>query len=64
MLKIVVVYSIRIYQVMFSPLLVSIAGTHGCKFRPTCSEYTVNSIQEYGVMRGLQKGFKRFMKCR
>lgn len=37
-------------------------GTH-CKFYPTCSEYTKQSIEKYGCVKGCLKGFKRILKC-
>ena len=34
-----------------------------CKYHPTCSEYTVQAIEKYGVARGLTKGVRRILKC-
>ena len=34
-----------------------------CKFYPTCSEYTKQSIEKYGSLKGLYLGIKRFIKC-
>jgi len=34
-----------------------------CRFIPTCSEYTKESIQKYGTLKGLKLGFKRILKC-
>jgi uncharacterized protein len=33
-----------------------------CKYHPSCSEYTKQSIQKHGVF-GLYYGFKRILKC-
>ncbi len=35
----------------------------GCKFTPTCSEYTYESIDKYGVFKGGAMGFKRVVRC-
>lgn len=36
-----------------------------CLFKPTCSEYTIMSLNKYGVIIGLFLGYKRvFKKCR
>ena len=34
-----------------------------CKFYPTCSEYTKQAIQKYGIFRGCMLGFVRILKC-
>lgn len=49
---------IRGYQLFISPLF----PPH-CRFSPTCSQYTLLSIEKYGVFRGVILGIKRIMKC-
>ena len=34
-----------------------------CKFYPTCSEYTKQAIEKYGVIRGCMLGIVRILKC-
>ena len=34
-----------------------------CKFYPTCSEYTKQAIEKYGVLKGIVLGLKRIIKC-
>ena len=34
-----------------------------CKFYPTCSEYTIQAIEKYGIFKGSIIGFKRILKC-
>ncbi|MBW7954373.1 membrane protein insertion efficiency factor YidD [Candidatus Gracilibacteria bacterium] len=34
-----------------------------CKFTPTCSEYTKQSIIKYGVLNGIIKGMWRILRC-
>ncbi len=34
-----------------------------CKYYPTCSEYTKQAIQKYGVGKGIGKGMIRILKC-
>jgi len=41
-----------------SPLLGS-----RCRFSPTCSEYTYQAIQKYGLGRGVYLGFRRILRC-
>ena len=49
---------IKFYQKLISPLLGS-----NCRFQPTCSEYCINSLQNWGVFKGLYFSVKRIMKC-
>jgi len=55
-IKIIVVV-IRFYQKIsfFSPRV--------CRFYPTCSEYTVQSLQKYGIVKGTFLAMKRLLKC-
>lgn len=34
-----------------------------CKFYPTCSEYTKQAIEKYGVFKGCILGLKRIIRC-
>lgn len=34
-----------------------------CKFHPTCSEYTKQAIEKYGVIKGILLGIFRILKC-
>jgi len=34
-----------------------------CKYHPTCSEYTIQAIDKYGLARGLAKGASRILRC-
>ena len=38
-------------------------GEH-CRFVPSCSEYMYEAIEKYGVVKGLNLGIKRVLKCR
>ena len=58
---------IRFYQKTISPdhgFLKNIMGpTIGCRYHPSCSEYTYQAIEKYGLLKGGWKGFKRIMRC-
>ena len=49
---------IKAYQGFLSPYLPS-----SCRFTPTCSEYTYQAVERYGVPRGLWLGVKRLGRC-
>ena len=49
---------IRTYQKLLSPLL----GQH-CRFYPSCSQYTLEAIQEWGLVKGVWLGTKRICRC-
>lgn len=34
-----------------------------CKYYPTCSEYTKQAIQKYGVIKGSILGIWRILRC-
>jgi len=50
--------ALRFYKRFLSPMLPS-----ACRFYPTCSVYMSDSIQKYGLRRGLWMGLKRLGKC-
>jgi len=49
---------IQIYRRTLSPML----GAH-CRFRPTCSEYCIEAMRTYGLLRGSAKGVWRILRC-
>jgi putative membrane protein insertion efficiency factor len=34
-----------------------------CRFYPTCSEYMIESIEKYGLLRGVAQGIRRLSRC-
>ncbi|MDD5606648.1 MAG: membrane protein insertion efficiency factor YidD [Candidatus Pacebacteria bacterium] len=49
---------IKLYQILFSPLL-----PNHCRFFPSCSEYYCLAIEKYGEIKGLCLFLKRIRKC-
>jgi uncharacterized protein len=48
---------IKVYRVVFAWLPSS------CRFEPTCSHYTEQAIQRYGLLKGGLMGAKRIARC-
>ena len=49
---------IKIYHLFVSPML-----PNTCRHLPTCSDYTIEAINEYGVLKGIVKGLNRILRC-
>ena len=49
---------IKGYKFMISPLL-----GHSCRYLPTCSEYTIEALKTFGLIRGLLMSVKRIFSC-
>jgi hypothetical protein len=66
-MKKLVLWIIRAYQKTLSldhGLLGKLfPNLRGCKFTPTCSEYTYEAIDKYGVFKGGIMGINRFSRC-
>ena len=43
---------------MISPFL-----GHSCRYLPTCSEYSIDALKEYGFFKGLFMSIKRILSC-
>jgi hypothetical protein len=54
----VLVFLVRLYQAGVRPLL---GG--GCRFHPSCSQYTVEALRVHGVFRGLGLATWRILRC-
>ena len=49
---------IRLYQRTLSPALPA-----RCKYHPSCSEYAVQAVRRYGVLRGAVLAGWRLLRC-
>jgi putative membrane protein insertion efficiency factor len=56
--RIVALYLIRFYQKLISPMLPA-----SCRFYPSCSEYTYQAIEKYGILHGGWLGIRRVSRC-
>lgn len=58
MMKQLMILLIRFYRRVLSPLKPAC-----CRFYPTCSEYALEAIAEYGALRGGLLSIKRILRC-
>ena len=49
---------IKAYKFMISPLL-----GNSCRYLPTCSEYSIEALKTYGLVKGFYKSTKRILSC-
>jgi putative membrane protein insertion efficiency factor len=60
------IWFILVYQKTISPdhsFIGRFFPKIGCKYYPSCSEYTKQAIQQYGVVKGGGLGIIRVLKC-
>lgn len=53
---------IRLYQATISPDH-GFWRRGGCIYLPTCSQYTYEAIEKYGIIKGTVLGAKRILRC-
>jgi putative membrane protein insertion efficiency factor len=58
MFKKVSVALIKVYRRVVSPML-----PPACRFTPSCSLYTLQAIEKYGLLRGGFMGARRLLRC-
>jgi putative membrane protein insertion efficiency factor len=49
---------IQIYRLVISPWL----GPK-CRYTPTCSQYAMDALRKYAMIKGLWKALQRISKC-
>ncbi len=57
-MKSLFVLLIRFYQKFISPLF-----PPSCIYRPTCSQYAIEAIEKYGIIKGSYLAIKRILRC-
>ena len=58
MIKKILINLIKIYKLILSPIL-----GPSCRYLPSCSEYFIDCLNQYGVIKGTLKGTKRILSC-
>jgi uncharacterized protein len=62
----IVLFAIHFYQKTLSfdhGPLARVFPFFGCRFHPTCSQYTYEAIDKYGIFKGCWLGLKRIIRC-
>jgi putative membrane protein insertion efficiency factor len=57
-MKIIALGMIKFYQMTISQAL-----PPSCRFTPTCSQYTYEAIEKYGLFKGVWMGGRRILRC-
>jgi uncharacterized protein len=55
---IILIKLIKGYKYLISPLL-----GQSCRYLPTCSEYSIESLKEFGLTKGIFMSLKRIFSC-
>ena len=54
----ILIVLIKVYKMFVSPYLAP-----SCRYLPTCSEYTIECLKKYGLVKGIVKSIKRILSC-
>lgn len=57
-MKYLLIGIIRFYQKFISPMT-----SPSCRFQPTCSQYSLESVRRFGAMKGTYLSVRRIVKC-
>ncbi|MEC7526791.1 MAG: membrane protein insertion efficiency factor YidD [Bacteroidota bacterium] len=57
-MKYVLIALVKLYQLLISPLFPA-----SCRFSPTCSQYTLEALKQFGFLKGSYLAIKRILKC-
>ena len=49
---------VRCYQLVLSPFL-----GRNCRFYPSCSQYFIEAVRQYGALSGSLRGIARILRC-
>ena len=54
----ILIQLIKGYKFLISPLL-----GQSCRYLPTCSEYSIEALKEFGLIKGSFMSLKRILSC-
>jgi len=58
----IVIFFISLYQVALSPIFTVVLGSR-CRYSVSCSDYTKQAINNFGVLKGIKLGLYRLLSC-
>jgi len=58
-MKQLMIQLIKIYRKYISPL----KGRPTCIYTPTCSQYAIEALEKYGVVKGTYLAVRRILRC-
>ena len=57
-LTLIIIKFIKAYKYLISPLF-----GNSCRYLPTCSEYSIEALKTYGLIKGILMSTKRILSC-
>jgi hypothetical protein len=57
-MKTLLLWLIKGYRKLISPLFLP-----SCRFQPTCSQYAIEAVERFGVIKGSYLAIKRILRC-
>ena len=54
----IIIKLIKTYKFFISPML-----GNSCRYLPTCSEYSIEALKTYGLIKGIFISTKRILSC-
>lgn len=57
-MKRIPIFLISLYRRLISPLF-----PQRCKYHPTCSQYSMDAVREWGLIKGGAMSFWRLLRC-
>jgi len=61
-MKRILIFLIKFYQTFISPILRSVFG-EGCRFYPTCSQYTLWALENFDLKTAIKLSLTRILSC-
>jgi putative membrane protein insertion efficiency factor len=63
-MKYLLIWAVRAYQILISPLLSFLNGGHGCcRHMPSCSRYAIEALKLHGAGKGSWLALRRVLRC-
>ncbi len=63
-MKSLVINLIKIYQKTLSPNILGFFSFFaGCRFYPSCSDYSIKAVEKFGPIKGSWKSVIRILRC-